>query len=345
MLKKLTLFLSLCLLLTACGANANTDPAPAQDEKLSTTVYAMDTVMDLSIYGGDQALLDQAADRIDQLEDLLSTTKETSEIAVLNRTGTTQLSEDTAALMNRALHLCQETDGALDISIYPVVQAWGFTTDSFQVPAPKKLNELLNHVDYSQIHISEDHSSVSIPEGMEVDLGSVAKGYTGDQIVRLFRENGITSALLNLGGNVQALGSKPDGSDWRIAINDPAGDGFLGVLTMSDKAVITSGGYERFFEGDDGTIYWHIIDPATGYPAKNGLISTTVIGDEGAYCDALSTSLFIMGPEKAVNFWRSHQDFEMVLVTDQQEVLVSPGIAKTFQLEENSPYTLSVITP
>ena len=340
MLKKLSLILSACLLLTACGAEA-APKTPSEDEKLTSQIYAMDTVMDLSIYGGDQALLDQATSRIAGLEELLSTTRDTSEIASLNRDGTAALSEDTATLMDKALTLCQETDGALDISIYPIVKAWGFTTDSFQIPDPAVLEELRSHVDYRQVSFAD--GSVSIPAGMQVDLGSVAKGYTADQVVKLFRDNGITSALLNLGGNVQALGSKPDGSDWRIAINDPSGDGFLGVLTMSNKAVVTSGGYERFFEGPDGTIYWHIIDPKTGYPAKNGLISTTIIGDEGATCDALSTSLFIMGPEKAVAFWKAHRDFEMVLVTDQQQVLVSPGIAEHFQLTEGSPYTLFVI--
>ena len=340
MLKKISLLLSVCLLLSACGAGAASDPS-FEDEKLSSQIYAMDTMMDLSIYGGDQALLDQAAARIAGLEELLSTTKETSEIAVLNREGSADLSEDTAALMDRALTLCGETEGALDISIYPVVKAWGFTTDSFQIPDPAVLEELRSHVDYRQVAFAD--GSVSIPAGMQVDLGSVAKGYTGDQIVKLFRDNGITSALLNLGGNVQALGSKPDGSDWRIAIKDPAGSDYLGILSTSDKAVVTSGGYERYFEGEDGTIYWHIIDPKTGYPAKNGLISTTIIGDEGVYCDGLSTSLFIMGPEKAVAFWQAHQDFEMVRVTDQQQVLVSPGIAESFQLMDNSPYSLSVI--
>lgn len=337
MVKKFLLPLCLALILSGCGK------APTPPDAKTSQLFAMDTVMDLSVYTADDSLLEKAADLIALLEHTLSTTDPNSEIHTANTTGSAVLSDSTAELLERALEFCEETDGALDLSIYPVVRAWGFTTDTYQIPDQSELEALLEHVNYRDIVYSPDEHTVSLPEGMEIDLGSVAKGYTSDRLIRLFRDNGVTSALLNLGGNVQALGTKPDGSAWRIGIQDPAGESYLGVLSIADQAVITSGGYERFFKGEDGTVYWHIIDPKTGYPAKNGLISATAVGPEGVYCDALSTSLFIMGPEKAMEFWQEHRDFETILVTDQNEVLISPGLADSFRLTEDSPYKLKVI--
>ena len=349
MLKKFIFSLCIGILLTGC----QTESAPSQEpeaqvqssfDKYSTQIFAMDTVMDLSVFAENDDVLEDAAALVTKLEKQLSTTDEDSEIYHLNKERTVSLSDDTATLTARALDLCAETKGALDLSIYPVVRAWGFTTDSYQVPSEEELHALLPYVDYTQIDFSKEDKTISLPEHMEIDLGSIAKGFTGDKLVELFREQGITSALLNLGGNVQALGSKPDGTPWKIGIKDPKGDDYLGVLAISDLAVITSGGYERYFEDEEGNIYWHIIDPETGYPAKNGLISATAVGPEGTYCDALSTSLFIMGPDKAVQFWKDHQDFEMILVTDNGEVLLSSGLEDSFVLTENSPYTMTVIS-
>ena len=196
--------------------------------------------------------------------------------------------------------------------------------------------------DYTRVALDGD--TVSVGEGMEIDLGAVTKGYVGDRITALLRENGVTSALLDLGGNIQTLGSRPDGSDWRIAIQNPEGDGILGAVSVSDKAVVTSGGYERYFTDEDGNLWWHIFDPATGCPARNGLISVTIVGDEGLYCDALSTALFIMGRERAAEFWREHRDFEMALVTDGGELLLTPGLYDTFMPVEGLAYSVNRIS-
>ena len=343
-MKKLAAPLCLLLALTACGPAPAPTPAPAPEQPQTSTLFAMDTVMDLSVYSDEEGLLDEAAALVTDLENRLSTTSGQSEISTLNSQGSTTLSTAPAQLLERALGFCQKTNGALDLSIYPVVRAWGFTTSTYQIPPQEQLDRLLSLVDYRQIQFSPEDGTVSLPQGMEIDLGSVAKGYTSDRLVELFREHGAASALLNLGGNVQTLGTKPDGSPWRIGIQDPLGDSYLGILATADQAVITSGGYERYFEGEDGTVYWHIIDPETGYPAKNGLISATAIGPEGVYCDALSTSLFIMGPERACQFWQTYQDFETILVTEDHEVLISPGLTDSFQLAKDSPYQLRVIS-
>lgn len=323
------------LLLTGCAEQQAAEPVAAADENAepnSRTVFAMDTVMELSAYGADDALMEAAEQEILGLESRLSVTDAGSEIYALDHNGLAELSPDTTELMQTALEMCERTDGALDVSIYPVLRAWGFTTGSYQVPTQEEIENLLTQVDYGKVTL--ENGTASIAQGMEVDLGSVAKGYTGDQVSQLLREGGVTSALLNLGGNVQLVGGKPDGSDWRVAVQDPESDGYLGVLSLRDKAAITSGGYERYFVGDDGEVYWHIIDPATGAPARSGLISVTVIGDRGVVCDALSTALFVMGLDKAAEYWRRYGDFEAVFVAEDGSVAITSGLQDCFTLAD-----------
>ena len=312
------LFLAL-LLLTACGA----------PREHSRSFFAMDTAMSLRFYGGSEALAEQAEELVAELEARLSVTRSGSELHALNRDGEGTLSAETAALLRRALELCGETGGALDVTIYPVLRAWGFTTGDYRVPTQTELDALLENVDYRRVSLGED-GSVALPDGMELDLGAVAKGYTGDLLCALLRDKGVESALLDLGGNIQALGTKPDGSPWRIGIRDPKGTGLLGVLEMRDMAVVTSGGYERYFEDSAGRLWWHILDPADGYPARSGLSSVTVIGGEGLRCDALSTALFVMGEEKAVEFWRARGDFDLVLARADGSLVITDGISDTF---------------
>lgn len=323
------------LLLTGCAEQQAAEPVAAADENAepnSRTVFAMDTVMELSAYGADDALMEAAEQEILELESRLSVTDAGSEIYALDHNGLAELSPDTTELMQTALEMCERTDGALDVSIYPVLRAWGFTTGSYQIPTQEEIENLLTQVDYRKVTL--ENGTASIAQGMEVDLGSVAKGYTGDQVSQLLREGGVTSALLNLGGNVQLVGGKPDGSDWRVAVQDPESDGYLGVLSLRDKAAITSGGYERYFVGDDGEVYWHIIDPATGAPARSGLISVTVIGDRGVVCDALSTALFVMGLDKAAEYWRRYGDFEAVFVAEDGSVAITSGLQDCFTLAD-----------
>lgn len=330
MKSKVTLVVFLLLLLSGCGNQA---PTETPDQLQTATVFAMDTVMDLTIYGS-KSVLEKAESRISELEEQLSVTDESSEICRLNHTGSGVVSADTSALLEQSLDLCKRTKGALDISIYPVVRAWGFTTDSYEVPSGETISALLEHVDYRAIQYDAQSKSVSLLDGMEIDLGSVAKGYTSDVLIELLRESGVESALLNLGGNVHALGGKPDGSPWRVAIQDPQSDVYFGVLEIRDQAVVTSGGYERYFE-QDGNIYWHIIDPATGYPARSGLLSVTIVGDSGVICDGLSTSLFVMGLEDAAAFWRSSDDFEAIFMDESGNIAITEGLDGCFSLADS----------
>lgn len=300
------------------------------NEESNLQFYAMDTLMDFTVYG-DSALLENARSTITELESELSVTDKDSLIYSINNTGSGILNEESNKLMKNTLDMCSETDGALDISIYPVVKEWGFTTGDHKVPDEETISRLLTLVDYSKIEYVESTGEVSLPKGMEIDLGSVAKGFAGQKVADQLREEGVSSALLSLGGNVQTIGCKPDGSPWKIAIKNANGDSPMIVLYIEDQAVVTSGTYERFFE-ENGKKYWHIMDPATGHPADTGLVSVTVIGDDGFKCDALSTSLFVMGLEKASRFCASHDDFEAVFMTDSDEIYITEGLKDRFAL-------------
>ena len=317
--------LSAAFLLTGCSG------APAQEPE-TATFFAMDTAMDFTVYG-DAALLDEAETLIGSLEEQVSVTDEHSDIYAIDHTGSSSLSGNATELMEQALELCHRTGGALDISVYPIVRAWGFTTGSYQVPDEETIQSLLPLVDYTQIQYDAATGVVALPEGMEIDLGSVAKGYAGQLAAQMLREHGVQSALLNLGGNVQTVGAKPDGSPWQIGIKDPQGEDAMMVLSVEDQAVVTSGGYERYFE-QDGQTYWHIMDPSTGHPADSGLISVTIVGDEGVVCDGLSTALFVMGLEKAADLWAQSGDFEAVFVTASGEVYITEGLRDRFALTE-----------
>lgn len=339
--QSLALMLALVLLLlSGCAGSAG-----KESESASRSVFAMDTVMDVTAYGANaEKAVVAAVNRITALEQAFSVTMEESDVYAVNHAygKPVEVSGDTAALLSDALRYCMLTHGALDVSVYPVLKAWGFTTQDYRVPKADELQELLARVDYARVHC--DGNTVTVPANMEIDLGSVAKGYTGDQIMQIFRDSGVTSGMISLGGNVQTLGSKPDGSAWRIAVQNPLGEGYVGVVEVRDEAVVTSGGYERYFE-QDGEVYWHIIDPATGAPAKNGVISATIVSESGTRCDALSTALFILGRDGAETYWRTHGDFDYLLVLDDGSIVVSQGIADRFSVSDDwADHDLTVVT-
>lgn len=329
------LFAALLTALTSCSAKSSSLQPTASERD----VFAMDTFMTMKAYGnGAESALAAAEERIHELEAELSVTDYDSDIARINRANgaEVEVSRDTALLVDAGGKYWVETDGALDVRVYPVLREWGFTTGEYHVPDEATIAELLGKVHSGDIAVSE--TSVQIPAAAEIDLGALAKGYTGDEIMAIFRDNGVTSALISLGGNVQALGGKPDGSDWRVGIKDPfSPDENMCVVSISDKAVVTSGNYERYFTDDDGRVYWHIIDPADGYPADNGLVSVTVIGDSGLRCDALSTALFVMGTDGAQTYLRENTDVEAVLVTDGGTLLYTDGISEKLDITSDMP--------
>lgn len=334
----LSILLSLCL--TSCQA-----PVSRYDGQEATVdIFAMNTYMTLTVYGENaQEALARSRERIQQVEKLWSVTDEDSDIFRANHSGgqTVSVSAQTADLLAFALEMAQKTGGTLDPTIYPVLTAWGFTTDTKQIPSQQEISALLPYVGYNRIQL--DGTNLTVPDGMQLDLGAVGKGYAADLVTEILKEYGVTSALLSLGGNIQAVGSRPDGNPWRIGIQAPWEDGYLGILQIRDAAVVTSGGYENYFQDEEGNIYWHILDPSTGYPADSGLQSVTIIGREGRLCDSLSTSLFVMGAEKAETYWRENGDFDMLLLTDDGEVIVTEGIADDFSLSDGQEKTIRVL--
>ena len=313
----------------------------SSEEKQSRDIFAMDTYMTVTAYGEHASeAVDKAETEIKRLDGMLSTGNENSEVYKLNQNGEAVVSDDTAYLYERSEKIYKQTKGVFDISIYPVMDAWGFTTENYRIPAEDELSALLKNVDASKIQYDKKTKKITLPKNVKIDFGGIAKGYTSSRIMQIYKKCGVTSGLVSLGGNVQLLGAKPDGSAWKVAVESPDEDGnYLGILQAKDKAVITSGGYERYFE-KNGKKYHHIIDPSTGYPAENGLTSVTIISDDGTLADGLSTSLFIMGKEKAEKFWKKYNDkFDVILLTDDEQLYVSEGIADDFQ----SDYKVNVM--
>ena len=302
------------------------------NKSASAQIFAMDTYMELTAYGKNaEEAVGAAKEEIERLDALLSTGNDKSEIGQLNKNKKGQISADTQYLLNCSFTIYEETDGAFDITIYPVMRAWGFTGEEHHIPTEEELQSLLQLVDASSLQYDASTQTLTLPEGVEIDFGGIAKGYTSQRVAQIMQEYDINSAILNLGGNVQLVGAKPDGSSWKVAIKSPdEQEEYLGVLSAQNKAIITSGGYERYFE-ENGRKYHHIIDPKTGIPAYNGLQSVTIVSEDGTLADGLSTALYVMGTESAVKFWQNHSDeFDPILYTDDGNLYVTEGIADTF---------------
>lgn len=291
------------------------------------TVFAMDTAMTVTVCGDDcEALAANACAMINQLSAKWSVTDENSEIYCANNreNSSTEISDETAQLIEYALQIGEQTGGAFDITLYPVLCEWGFTTGEYKIPDEQRLRQLLEKTGSGRV--AADGGRLTLTDGAQIDLGGIAKGYTGDIISEYLKENGVESALLSLGGNIHAVGSKADGSAWRVGIKNPDGGENIAVLQLCGKAAVTSGGYERYFIGEDGRRYCHILDPKTGKPADSGLVSVTIVGAQGWLCDALSTAVYVMGADSAAALWRERGDFDMVLLTGSGELLITEGL-------------------
>ena len=288
--------------------------------------------MTVTAYGDNaQKGVTDAVAEIQRLDNLLSIGKEDSEISKLNKSGCAALSDDTAVMVTKALDLYKSTGGAFDITVLPLMELWGFTTQEYYVPTEDEIQSTLQRVGADKLTWDESTKTLTLGDKQEIDLGGIAKGFTSSRIMEIFKKDGVTCGMVSLGGNVHLLGTKQDGSAWRVGIQDPNNtDDMLGVLEANDCAVITSGAYERNFE-KDGVTYHHIIDPATGKPSNSGLTSVTIVSKDGTLADGLSTSLFVMGKDKAIAYWKQHADeFDTILVDKDRNVYITEGIAGNF---------------
>ena len=324
--KLLTLTLLLSAL-TGCGSK--------EPEKTEKQIFAMDTVMTLTAYGEAAGpALDAAAAQINETARLLDPEQEGSLVWTLNHSGgaQTEVPELLYHMLDTAGTVYARSGGALDLSVYPVVRTWGFIDQAYRVPSPDEIAAAMEGVDYAAVTFEQtgDTCFAAVPDGMEISFGSVAKGAMSDAVVDTLRENGVTSAVISLGGNVQTLGLRPDGSDWTVAVQDPNETGtYLGTIAVGETAVVTSGSYQRYFE-ENGMVYHHIIDPATGYPAESGLLSATVVCPDGAMADCLSTAMFVLGEDGALDYWRTWGGFELLLVTTDGRVVLTDGLRDAF---------------
>ncbi len=294
MKKCIAIFLTL-LLLSGCSAKT---------EQIQDTLYAMDTVMTLQLWGENAAVAaDEIRGRLQELESDWSVTDRNSLISKLNR-GEGTPDADQQALLDRAEELSRQTGGAFDPKLHSLMTLWGFRGKDYRVPTQQELAAAM--------------------EETEWDLGGIVKGYAGEEAVEILESFHVERAVLSLGGNVQTYGSKPDGSAWIIAIQNPNGGDAVGQVAVAGTvAVVTSGDYQRCFV-QDGKRYHHILDPETGCPADSGIVSVTVICSSGTRADALSTALFVMGAEAAADFWQKTGDFEMVLILQDGRILATP---------------------
>lgn len=312
-------------------------PQPAETEE-----FALGTIINQQVYGDNaEKAADELSTRIKELDALWTINQSGGDINKLNNNagkGDVTLKPETIDILMKARRLSALSDGtAFDITVAPLVKAWGIGTDHARVPSEDVLRRLVALVDYRDVQVNEAAQSASLPKaGQMVDLGGIAKGYIGDLAKQIYKKNGITSAFVNLGGNVVVLGCKPDGEAWRVGIQDPRGQNgeIVGVVDVIDRAVVTSGDYQRYFE-KDGKRYCHIIDPKTGYPADSGLMSVTIIAASSTEADGMSKA-YVLGLKKGLQLVERYGKAEAIFITKDKKIYVTPGLKGKFHLEDAS---------
>ncbi|MDR2533034.1 MAG: FAD:protein FMN transferase [Oscillospiraceae bacterium] len=318
---------TLLFVLSGCDAS---DSSPAS---FTRTEFALGTFVTVRIDGTSGKDANQALDgtfaRLSEIELTASTKNHGSELSYVNQNAYERgitVSEELFFLLESGLFYSALTDGAFDITLGSVVELWGIGTDNARVPAPDELAEALENSGFENLLLSAENRTVRfLKEGLKIDLGALAKGYAADEMKRVLLENGVTSAVLNLGGDIITIGDK-NGEDWLIGLADPLAPGeSCAILRVSGLAVVTSGNYERYFM-HEGARYHHVFDSQTGFPAESGVVSSTIITDSAMIADALSTAFFVMGIERAVEFAVSIPDTDYVLIDGGMNFMCSENI-------------------
>lgn len=313
------------LLYAAFRNNRHSNPNPITD-----TQFALNTVITITLYDStDTSILDGAFALCNHYEMVFSRTLESSELYQLNHSDklTNTISNDLAELIESGLKYSQLSNGAFDISIAPVSSLWNFTAETPVIPAPQSITQALSFVGYD--HFTLNGNAITKKDFNDaLDLGAIAKGFIADRIKDYLLAHDVHSALINLGGNILCVGDK-NGEDFTIGIQAPFKDRniTLDSLSLSDKSVVTSGIYERYFVEDD-TLYHHILNPATGYPYENDLSSVTIISDKSVDGDALSTMCFALGLEKGMEYINKYEEFDGIFVTRDGEIYYSKNLKK-----------------
>lgn len=301
----------------------------------------MDTVITLRVFAenkklGDEAI-SKAMDVIYDLEKELSRHVKNSPVDEININAgkaSIQAPPSLIDVVELGIEFGEITQGAFDITIAPLIELWGFGNPDPRVPEDYELEEALKLIDYRQIELDKDLGTIFLAqEGMALDLGGIAKGYIVDKGIEAIRDLGVENAFFDGGGDIRVLGTRPDGTPWRVGIRHPRDrNELIAIMPLVDKAVVTSGDYERYFDSEkDGKRYFHILDPATGYPPR-GIASVTVIAPDAATADVYSTAFFVLGIEKSLEIVESLSEIDTIIITEDLKIYVSSGIEDTIEL-------------
>ncbi|QXM05764.1 FAD:protein FMN transferase [Crassaminicella indica] len=313
-------------------------------EPVTDSAYMLGTHLNITIWTENEdegkKVIKECFKRISEIEKKMSVNIKDSEINNINKNAGKEfvkVSAETSKVLNKALKYGEISNGAFDLTVGKFVKLWGIGTYNERIPSKSEIDDALKYVDYKLLKKDEKNGYKLDKEGMRIDLGGIAKGYAADEAYRILKSNGIENAVINLGGNIFTLGTRPDGEIWKIGIQDPfePTGTYMGIVQFSDKAIVTSGNYERFFIKNNKR-YHHIIDPKTGYPSENGIISTTIITNHSIDADALSTSVYILGVKKGLDLIEKLDDVECIIVTKNRKVYLSSGMKDKFKIKNNS---------
>jgi len=334
------LVLSMLLFFGGCGNGAGQTESVSP---VSETYFIFDTIVQIRVYD-DSFTEDQFAAIgaiLERIDARLNRHESGSEIERVNLNAgkqPVQVSEETFNVVKTALEYAEWSQGRFDPTIGPLVDLWGIGNEGAAVPAEDRIEERLALVDYRQVELDPEAHTVFLKKtGMSLDLGAIGKGYAADVVAAWLKENGVRSAILDLGGNLMALGEKPGGKAWSIGIQDPADNRgeHLGIVPARDLTLVSSGIYERYFK-QDGKVYHHILDTGTGYPVDNELLSVTIVTNRSTEADALSTSVFAMGLERGMAAVESRENTEAIFVTKDNKLYVTSGLAESFTVTNPS---------
>ncbi|MGL6172994.1 MAG: FAD:protein FMN transferase [Cellulosilyticaceae bacterium] len=334
----MTSLLTLCLV--SCSPNSSVPSTP--NEPLRRTQFMMGTSITISLYDHqDDAILDEAFALVEDLENQLSINKSNTLLDEVNDNSGIQpipINESMFEVIQKGLYYSELTDGSFDITVGPLVKLWNIGFPDARVPSSNEIIKALPLVDYTLVSLDEVNKTAYLSQsGMMLDLGGIAKGYTADEIVDLLQSHGVNHAIVDLGGNVYTLGTKVDGSSWKVGVQDPfnpRGD-IIGSLPTSNKSIVTSGIYERYLE-EDGKKYHHILDPSTGYPFDNEIAGVTIVSDYSIDGDALSTSVFSKGIQDGLTFVESLEGIDAIFISTDKKVYVTEGLKNEFNLTNDT---------
>lgn len=304
----------------------------------SRNKFLMDTLVKMKVHGVKaEEAIEASYKKMETIENKMSKTIAESDVSKINKSKKgewVKVDKSTFKVLKKAVEYAQITRGRFDPTISPLVDIWGIGTENSRIPEKTEINKAKALVNYKNLMLDNENNRVKLnKEGMAIDLGGIVKGYAADEVRKILESYDIKSAFVNLGGNVLTVGSKEDGSLWKTGIQDPRKHrgSVLAALEISDKTVVTSGNYERYFE-EDGVIYHHILNPETGYPTRNNLLSVSIITAESFEADVLSTSAFIMGLAEGKELIENRKGIEAIFVTEDNNVYLTSGLKNRVEI-------------